>query len=137
MKTKELHCIFSPWFFFFFYFSALYNSHVFMIAELQKYLRVKPNNDIDDDGGDEQKEEPNTDLEFLVPEFWVLLSVFEVCLYDMLFFDLEALSVWVDSITWFCLKMFEFETVLYCPLTHRYLCACCFGGQGNGDKTNL
>lgn len=30
------------------------------------------------------------------------------------------------------LETFGFETVLDCPLTHRYLCACCWGGGGGG-----
>lgn len=51
----------------------------------------------------------------------------------VLFFDLEALSVWVWFYNLILLETFGFETVLYCPLTHRYLCACCFGGPGKWE----
>lgn len=66
----------------------------------------------------------------------LFFSCFEVCLRYAVFWPRGSLCL-----SWFynpiLLETFGFETVLYCPLTHRYLCACCFGGQGNGDKTNL
>lgn len=108
-----------------------------MIKTAQKIIRNHlQSNDDDDDDDDDEHEKMICSVSFSICFLGPFFCFWSIA-YDMLFFDLEALF----CLSWFynliLLETFGFETVLYCPLTHRYLCACCFGGQGNGDKTNL